>query len=401
MKCLPQSENDPPGHPCARCQRLSKSCVYEKHKRGRKPDSVKYGKLEKQLETLLSELREEKAKAANRKSGGGAKAGKAAQQDHDEEEEEEDQDYYDEDEEGEDGPAAKRLRAETAEILTNWSANSSTASPSLPSSRQKRSAPGTSPPAGMISSTGEDTLPEAGAPLLSNPLKLLAQASAGDDDEDVVGGGTSTRPTTATGAGESIGPSSPPLRPSAGPAPPLRRPRDRLGLYDAKPEVGPHLDPITVGHVSLSSARHLWSFFLDKLSHPLILLDRSLYTFDYTRPRSAMLLSVGLALAARLVPSTPSLRTDEIAERLDQHVLHKIIPVVLLEGKRSIHCVKAFLLLAAYNGQSIPLTQDRSFSYVTSAFSMCVELDLNCKMVSTSADQEDEMLQRKLRERER
>ncbi|PWN25999.1 hypothetical protein BDZ90DRAFT_280976 [Jaminaea rosea] len=421
VKCLPQTAQDPPGYPCARCNRLSKSCVYEKHKRGRKPDSVKYGKLEKQLETLLQELRAEKERASSR---GGSSAGRKAEQKGGngqgsvgQGEGDEDLEDEDEDDDDDEGPVAKRLRTETAEILTNWGSSSSSPSPStrlavppistkprLTSKAGRRSGGSTAGDDGEAGRGEEDSLPEPGAPLLSNPLKLLAQASAGEDDEDVVtAAATPTSGSAAVARGQtgSHTTSPPPFHTAASSSAAPRRPRDRLGLYDAKPEIGPDLDPITLNLITLPAAKQLWAFFLEKLSHPLILLDRSIYTFEYTRPRSAFLLSVGLALAARLHLSSSSLRTAEIADKLDEHVLKVIIPVVLLEGKRSIHCVKAFLLLAGYNGQSIPLTQDRSFSYVTHAFSMCVELDLNCKMVSTSADPNDEELQRKLRERER
>jgi hypothetical protein len=113
-----------------------------------------------------------------------------------------------------------------------------------------------------------------------------------------------------------------------------------------------------------------------------------------------MLLCVAVGLAARFVPPSPTLPTPAIAEALEKHILSKIIPTILLDGKRSLHIIKAFTLLAAYNGW-VALGEDRSFSYVSWAWTMCVELDLNRRMVSLQADPQDEMLQRKLRERER
>lgn len=392
VKCLPCSNDDPPGSRCARCTRIDKECVYEKHKRGRKPDAVKYGKLEKQLESILQELRSEKESKTPSEDG-----------DRDDNE-----------------PAAKRIRAETAEILTNWSssvARSQSASSGQPT-RSPRAAANTliraleerrqgckTKKGGSVALKTEktdDTLTGgSGLHSLSNPLKLLAQASAGDEDDDEA---DSSRNTNAADADAMTARRHSNQQLTAGPRAEernARSTRDILGIYDPRHEVGPNLDPIDLGLISLQGAKQLWEVFQEKLSHPLMLLDRKLYTFEYCRPRSSMLLSVGLALTARFIPSTQELPTDEIAEALDKHVLQVLIPTVLLEGKRSVHCCKAFLLLAAYNGQSIPLSEDRSYSYVSWAFAMCVELDINRKMVSIEADPEDETLQRQLRDRER
>lgn len=423
VKCLPQNPEQQvglgqPGIRCARCHRLDKACVFEKHKRGRKPDSWKYGRLEKQLESILSELRSDRDGTA----AASKNAANTVSDGNDDDPSQQGRDSPGSMEE----PTQKRLRTETAQILSDWRASSAAsggskaervAALSRALDQQRHDSDGDDPTAGPSSSSPstshhpvkrQDPLPETGLPSLSNPLKLLAQASAGDEefgadaemDRSVTDGNTS-RPTTRNGlASKQTSPHIPNRR--AFIAPPGRTiPPDRLGIYDEKLENGADLDPISQGLISIDNAHYLWSIFLDKLSHPLMLLDSNIYTFDYTRPRSSMLLSVGLALAARFIPSTPERPTAVIADDIDKHVLQKIIPTIIMEGKRSVHCAKALMLLAAYNGQSIPLSEDRSFTYVSWAFTMSVELDLNRRLSSMSADQNDETLQRTLRERER
>ncbi|CAO1626657.1 unnamed protein product [Sympodiomycopsis kandeliae] len=408
VKCMPQTTSSrqslgQPGLRCARCQRLDKACVFEKHKRGRKPDSWTYSRLEKQLESLLTELRSDKD--TSRKA--------SAEDDDPDTSTRDDSTIFEE-------PAQKRLRTETAEILSNWRASSTNAGSKSdriaalsralegrPSAREDESAKQSDTQSQTdIQVKKEDPLPETGLPSLSNPLKLLAQASAGGEEFETFGesirsaaGTSGSRPVTRNGDPKTT---SPRLANRMAPGAPLGRgAQDGLGIYEEKLENGPELDPISQELISLEHAQYLWSIFLDKLSHPLMLLDSNIYTFEYTRPRSSMLLSVGLALTARYVPATPDFPTDVIADDIDKHVLEKIIPTLIMQGKRSQHCAKALMLLAAYNGQSIPLSEDRSFSYVSWAFSMSVELDLNRRLFSMSADQTDEVLQRTLRERER
>lgn len=344
-----------------------------------------YSRLERQLQGLLAELRSDKQDETLSKHS----------QDSD----------------------RQRLRGLTSDILNEWEQGRGVnGSASTSSSRRE---PPTASPSVIKASTyssphlpltlrGEDNLSDSGLPSLSNPLKLLVQASedhAGDidgrdDEEGVTSYHTNERKGDVSRQHirrrlhvprrESLAQRSSFQGPSFAPR----------GLYDADHDNAPELDPISVGILTLSQAQHLWSVFLIRLSHPLILLDPKLYTFDYVRPRSAMLLCVAVGLAARFVTPSPTLPTPAIAEALDKHILSKIIPTILLDGKRSVHIIKAFTLLAAYNGWAA-LGEDRSFSYVSWAWSMCVELDLNRRMVSLQADPQDEMLQRKLRERER
>lgn len=348
--------------------------------------SSKYNRLERQLQGLLAELRSDKQDDTSSNHS----------QDSD----------------------RQRLHGLTSDILHEWEQGRSSSAGARASSSGRR--PPTASPSGARTSTytsshlpltlrGEDDLSDSGLPSLSNPLKLLVQASedhAGDidgrDDEEAGTshhandkGGDESRQHTRRRL-HAARPRSLAQRSSFLQSPSFA-PR---GLYDADHDNAPELDPISIGILTLNQAQHLWSVFLIRLSHPLILLDPKLYTFDYVRPRSAMLLSVAVGLAARFVTPSPTLPTPAIAEALDKHILSKIIPTILLDGKRSVHIIKAFTLLAAYNGWAV-LGEDRSFSYVSWAWSMCVELDLNRRMVSLQADPQDEMLQRKLRERER
>lgn len=93
VKCIPCFNDDTAGSTCARCSRLQKDCVYVKHKRGRKPEPIRFGELEKKLESILQELRAEK----------------------------EGRRWSEDDVQDDAEPEAKSVRAETTEILTNWS----------------------------------------------------------------------------------------------------------------------------------------------------------------------------------------------------------------------------------------------------------------------------------------
>ncbi len=148
------------------------------------------------------------------------------------------------------------------------------------------------------------------------------------------------------------------------------------------------------------------------------MLDRNLYTFDYLRRRSHGLLAVICALSTKFMQQA---NVGITSHELDEHIRTNVIPAIMLDGYRSVELMHALIILAAYHPATPTLLGDRSWSFLGAAIRMGAELDMNSKMLSLTHGSnkqqsnggarangrlpqslhEDEMMQRKLRNRER
>ncbi|KAL4892013.1 hypothetical protein BDV59DRAFT_202914 [Aspergillus ambiguus] len=145
------------------------------------------------------------------------------------------------------------------------------------------------------------------------------------------------------------------------------RPPDSLPLRD----VGPDLDPVELGLVSMEEAHALFPIYFSRL-HPVNgILDPVLHTPEYVRSHSALLFTWILALTAQFERGFSSIakRLRLHGERLSRHV-HTC-------GYKSVEIVQGYYisLLSATPARS--LAEERSWLYTMYAFGVAAELGLD------------------------
>lgn len=101
--------------------------------------------------------------------------------------------------------------------------------------------------------------------------------------------------------------------------------------------------------------------FFARINPLLNLFDPFLHSVSYVRSRSVLLMSVIVALAARLSDSP---RDAELAVLMERHWREKLLPEVLLGGLKSVEIAQSFLLLANYHAPAKRLADDRSWQYL-------------------------------------
>lgn len=195
---------------------------------------------------------------------------------------------------------------------------------------------------------------ELGLPAVSNPLRLLAEAGHGH------GGDTSWLSYFSD------------------------------GVFDSRPEVGRHLDPIAGGLVTEEQARELHTFFMVNLNPRTTLLDPEIYTFEHIGRHNALSTAIFFA-AARFETKTHSL-----SKPLEDHLRQYVIPHVVLYDCATIELVIAFLIYGAYYPVTPRVIDDRSWSVVCHAARMATELDLNSRIHSSSLDETAGMAEARL-----
>lgn len=350
---------------CDRCKRLQKSCVFEQHRRGRKPTQIKMHKLEQSVDTIMSALNV----LSDIK-------GKSKKDDADDEELSEQRRRI-----------KGKIQKVTSEkpskdhfiedIIHNSEFENRQKTRALPTAvfEYPHDTPATNSKthATTLGSEGEDD--ELGLPPLSNPLKLLAQASDATDEMPKTLDNTRARKDLQTNVDgvKSKG------RPGSGRGV-SQRDYWSIGMYSSRYDIGPKFDPITCGILDISDARKLFSLFMRHLNDRITLLDPVLHTFEYVRSYSALLLSASCALAARFCVDMSN--AEEITNRLDAHIQDRILPTVLLQGLRSVEISQAYMVLAAYHANTQTLNGDRSWSLLGWGIRIAAELDMNSRLLS-------------------
>lgn len=172
------------------------------------------------------------------------------------------------------------------------------------------------------------------------------------------------------------------------------------GIFDSRPEVGRHLDPIATGLVTSDLARELHAYFMANLNPRVTLLDPEIYTFDHIGRHSA--LSSAIFFAAVRFES----RWHRLSGPLETHLRQQVIPHVISNDCATIELVLAFLIYGTYYPVVPRVTDDRSWSVVCHATRMATELDFNSRVHSTSLNEEtanklEQRLIRHYRTRER
>ncbi|CCF52872.1 hypothetical protein NDA14_004700 [Ustilago hordei] len=465
MECRLSKVKCSGGDLCTRCKRLGKECYYKSHKRGRKSDSSKIQKLEKTVDSLsraLEQFSKNKGAVAAGSPGSSQFLSKAASAD------------------------SKKRVLEKEEVSSPDAfmkgaggvnaASSSVGAMSPPSHspraamnggswrtsqvyRQRSISSSWQAPQSITSATPTSDDPDEpenlGLPTLSNPLKLLAAASAGARDRDnglasadAATSGSSpsnesasqTGPSTASAAdldsakdapeavaqngnddksttsqqasttttdGKSIAVDSnrrvslfgnyPRTTNSRTVGPGRGKAFFDIGLFSTKLDNLPEFDPINRGYLTLAEAESLYSVFMQYINPALTLLDPHLHTFDYVRSCSALLLSCTCWIAAKY-----RVEASQIAADLEMHIRSNLLPTILMEGFRNAEIPQALIILAAYHPQMNTLSEDKAWAYVGFAIRIASELDMNSRIsVRPPNRQDDAGLARRLRNRER
>ncbi|BCS25566.1 uncharacterized protein APUU_50277A [Aspergillus puulaauensis] len=205
-----------------------------------------------------------------------------------------------------------------------------------------------------------------------NPLQLLARASdlqlSPNDVRDTATWPSLATPHPTAGSKVSLESNAPAAKTFFVP---VRVNRD----------IGPDLDPVEVGLVTLPEAESLFSFFYQNLAHTRWGLDPLIHTVEFVRAQSAFLFTSIMAATALFLPSTAAL-----SKRLSRHskcLAHKVIK----ERLRSVEIVLAFMVNVPWMAPGGCLGDDDTCSYIAMALTVALDLSLN-KIVlpSTSFD---------------
>ncbi|GAT28438.1 hypothetical protein RIB2604_02600780 [Aspergillus luchuensis] len=165
---------------------------------------------------------------------------------------------------------------------------------------------------------------------------------------------------------------------------------------DADPprDVGPDLDPIELGLLSLEDAHSLFSVYFVRL-HPINgIQDPILHTVDYVRSRSALLFTWILAITAQFDHQSASCakRLRLHGETLSRHV-HT-------SGYKSVEIVQGYYISLLSATPAPTLSEERSWLYTSYAVAVATELGLDqVNPLNTLAS--DSISQREARNHER
>ncbi|CBF87531.1 hypothetical protein AN9395.2 [Aspergillus nidulans FGSC A4] len=146
-------------------------------------------------------------------------------------------------------------------------------------------------------------------------------------------------------------------------------------------DIGPDMDPIDIGLVTLPEAESLFTFFYENLAHTRWGLDPLIHTVEFVRSKSAFLFTSIMATTALFLPSAAA-----ISKRLSRHSKF-LANKVMQERFRSVEIVLAFMVNVPWMAPGACLGDDDACSYIAMALTVALDLSLN-KIVlpSTSFD---------------
>ncbi|KAL4812074.1 hypothetical protein BDW67DRAFT_135275 [Aspergillus spinulosporus] len=146
-------------------------------------------------------------------------------------------------------------------------------------------------------------------------------------------------------------------------------------------DIGPDLDPIDIGLVTLPEAESLFTFFYENLAHTRWGLDPLIHSVEFVRSKSAFLFTSIMATTALFLPSAAAL-----SKRLSRHSKF-LANKVMKERLRSVEIVLAFMVNVPWMAPGACLGDDDTCSYIAMALTVALDLSLN-KIVlpSTSFD---------------
>ncbi|KAK1760119.1 protein priB [Echria macrotheca] len=136
-------------------------------------------------------------------------------------------------------------------------------------------------------------------------------------------------------------------------------------------DVGPDLDPVELGLMSMEEAESLFAFFHRNLAHTRWGLDPALYTAAFTRSRSAFLFTSIAAAAALYIPTEGAL-----SRRLSNHC-KALVNRIMIDRYRSVEIVLAFMVNVPWMFPGKHSTDDETCWYVSMATTMALDLSLH------------------------
>lgn len=401
VKCSGRAEGG-----CNRCQRLQRACVFEQHRRGRKPAHVKMHKLEQSVDTIMTAinalreysgkkdaLREmvdetcvEQGGARKRRvdgstGGGAARAVRSGEQD-------------------ESPQSGAAIAADSMEPPLKLMRRPGTEYRDKPAKTLSNSTSLVRQGDELEAHVEAERVQELGLFSLSNPLKLLAQASdsalcqrsadpnpvsnaknkTGEDKGDEDGAYASLQADMRSGRAKQAGVASRKAAPPPKQRGASRREYWEMGLYSSRLDQDATLDPIACQIMTTEVAHDLYNYYLRHLNFRITLLDPKVSTFQHVSKHSALLLTTACALAARFADHIDE--AEELAKNLDAHIQRTLLPAVLLQGYRSVEIAQAFIIMAAYHANTASLDGDRSWSLLGYGIRIAAELDMNARMQS-------------------
>ncbi|KAN0062084.1 hypothetical protein ACQY0O_005601 [Thecaphora frezii] len=471
VKCVPTTD----GEPCVRCAKLGKECVFRTHKRGRKPGKIKSQQIQRRLEILdrtLAEIRELNQDVQDpdaeslvktltwqlhrskffskgykpqwtRQSPSPARSPSAHAEPHNTNHDEE---------AAEDASAAAAASAEPApssaagvRALRLSVSGSRCHAPEChrslsPHSLSRTALLGHARPSLDASATRsksdfnmlidlEDHASVSRVPdeihTLSNPLKLLAQASDESRDRDRGDGAHPSisesgdeRSRTADGIAERIeeaahgsgrsgrrrgGTEASSTHDSDEKAQGWANTYFSRGAFHPVYDNRQEFDPIDQGILTAAQAERLVQSFYKNFGTFIHIFDPHLSTISYIRKHSAFLLTVLCATAAEFdQPDDDHGSSPELAGALRRHV-EDMMPAIMCGDYKNVEMAQAFLVLASYQPMADSAMSDQTWAYLGNAIRIATELGCNlcCYSLSTPMVHKQEHYQRQLRNTER
>ncbi|KAK0539605.1 hypothetical protein OC835_001091 [Tilletia horrida] len=379
VKCTGKT---PDNSPCARCQRIGRPCVFENHRRGRRPDNLKFQKLEKSLETVtraFNDFRKLQEPAPGQKGAESAKHGKPS----DAEE-----------------PVKKKARR-GKEAATSERPSPEHVAQDYASAAVAAAAAVNVPQDANVSRRASIGPNHAGP--LAEHANLELAARHEDAPHHFTGSREGEPPRRdnwyAGGSGAAPAPPShvpPPVPGSSsgvvvinGAAASGSSSRNgslgaivlsadsrcralTIGVHVPLPDGDLGLDPIARNVVTLREAHDFFDTFMHMQNQYFPSLDPGLHTFDWLRERSPFLLCVVCLIAARFT-EVGNAATGRLQGFLDSVLL----PEIWQKGSRSVEVVQGFTLLAAFHDLPMMASDDRTWQYLSFAFGQAIQLGLN------------------------
>ncbi|KAI1420017.1 hypothetical protein F5Y12DRAFT_165425 [Xylaria sp. FL1777] len=153
-----------------------------------------------------------------------------------------------------------------------------------------------------------------------------------------------------------------------------------FGRFQPRLDVGPDLDPIELGLLTLSEAEALFTYFYDNLAHTRWGIDPVLHTVDFVQRRSAFLFTSIAAASALFSPSLEALH-----KRLSRH-RQKLADLVMTKRFKSVEIVLAFMVNIPWIPAGEHWADDETSTYMSMALSIAVDLYLNKIILPSSPD---------------
>ncbi|TFL06842.1 fungal-specific transcription factor domain-containing protein [Pterulicium gracile] len=396
MKCVGAEDG---AEKCQRCQRTGNDCVFEKHKRGRKPGS-KLSEASKMLRRLEKGLNNAKLKSQQNKDSPQDPASTSYTSHN-----------------NRNHPPHLRGFDQTGSGGDPTEAYPATHPGASPSSSSVPLGPGGSagtPGMGGIygsrrqisisssapNSMEEDTDPmDPSRPLNDTgifPAKLIRSEKKSSFFRTILNPEPSDSPGYRSLDGSS--PATPAPIPSPAPGhpqhpghPPISPPSSVTPIFSTSPDA--LVDPIDAGLITKEHALDLWDYIFLRLNPFVNLFDPVLHTLDYVRGRCPFLFTTLIMAACKFFNSDQYQACLKLANEYAARAF--------IEGWKRVEVVQAFACLTYWRDMNLrDPNENRTWTYIGYACRMAVELDLNRYVAQPSpTETTQQRLERRNRER--